>query len=571
MRKTIFILLFLSVFQTVKSQNYPQQYFRSPLDIPLLLSGCFAELRTNHFHTGLDIKTKGVTGLKVYAVADGYISRMQKSHYGYGYVLYMNHPNGYTSVYAHLDHFNPKLEKYFKSQQYASQEEMLNLENLPDTLFYFKKGAVIGYSGNTGHSGGPHLHFEIRDTKTENAINPWLFGFDIADNLPPTLYHIEVFPLTKDTMVYQNKPGAVKYTLSGNGKNYVIKDGASISVGEYSGFAVHTIDMTNNSGNQCGIYVAELYQNDTLRFKQQMEQIDFNYNRYINAHMDVDAYREHKQSYHKSFIDGNNKLGIYPVKKNNGWIHLNRNEKAKMKYVIKDRNGNTSVLNFEIINNANEKEIDRPLCPTPFYWRDTNRYSNEKISIVMNPASIYENLCFEYNELPPRNGMIAPVFIVGDEDIPVQDYFSISIKTDTIPDSLQQKAVGVFINKKGGISSDGGLYMNGSITFKTRSFGKYSVMIDTVPPLITPINIYNGKNMSANTEIQFKVGDNLSGITAYNAFIDDKWVLMHYDIYRGKLIINMHDENIAAGNHQLLVTVSDERGNIAKYEASFIR
>lgn len=571
MKKIILFILLSSVFQQVISQNKVKSTFRSPLDIPLFLSGCFGELRANHFHTGLDIKTQGVTGLKVFAVEEGYISRMQKSQYGYGYVLYVNHPNGLTTVYAHLDKFNFNLEKYYQEQQYSKQLEYLNLEHLPDTLFKLKKGDVIGYSGNTGHSGGPHLHFEVRDTKTEQALNPWKYGFAIEDNIAPNLLHLKVYELSEDSTRLSENLATKKYDLVGGGINYQIKNNTTISVSDLTGFAIHSIDITNGSGNQCGIFSAELYKNDTLYFKQEMNAIDFAFNRFINTHMDFLAYKEHKNSYHKSFIPGNNKLGIYPVKINDGKIKLGRGEKAKMKYVIKDINGNTSILNFEIINDGLfETKIPAP-CPLIFYWKNENTFETNEIKLKFPKESLYENQCFNYVQEPKKTGMIGPTHLICNYSIPVQEHYEIALRVDSIPDSLQNKLVAVFIGEKGGISSEGGIFINGWINFKTRSFGRYSVMIDSIAPLITPDNISEGKDMSTNTEIRFSVADNLSGIKQYNAYIDEKWVLMHYDGRKGKMRIYFSEEKIARGEHQLRVELTDERGNKRTYSAKFVR
>lgn len=571
MRKHALTLFLLTVNQIVISQSVIPANFRSPLDIPLLLSGCFGELRTNHFHTGLDIKTQGATGLKVYAVEEGYISRIQKSLYGYGYVLYMNHPNGLTTVYAHLSKFHSKLEKYYFEEQYRQQGEYLNLDQLPDTLFRFKKGDIIGYSGNTGHSGGPHLHFEVRETQTEMALNPWLYKFPITDQIAPNLLHLKVYELSKDSSQIISHFSSKKYDLAGTGKEYQIKNNQKISVSDVSGFAIHTIDLTDGSGNQCGVYSVELFKNDTLIFKQEMRAIDFMFNRYINAHMDHIAYREHKNSYHKSFIFGNNKLNIYPEKINNGIVYLSAKQNAKMKYVVKDIKGNTSILNFEIINDGLVKASPPANCNSVFYWFTDNVFENETIKIKLAKESIYENICFSVQEEKKRSGMLSPVYYLMNYDVPVQNYFDISIRVDSIVEELQQKLVGIHINSKGGISAEGGICINGWLTFKTRNFGRYSVMIDTIPPLITPENISESSNLSAATEIRLAVADNLSGIKLYNAYINDQWVLMHYDPKKGKLKILFDEIKIKPGEHQLKIEVADERNNLRVFIAKFIR
>ena len=195
-----FLFLFLSVVTFCNAQSpYPQNYFMSPLDITLVLSGSFAELRSNHFHSGLDIKTKGKVGFKTYASAEGYVSRIKISRYGYGKALYITHPNGYTTVYAHLQKFAPKIEAYVKKQQYKKETFELELFPKAEELKISSK-EVIAYTGNTGGSGGPHLHFEIIDQQ-ERPINPMLFGFDIKDTTKPVVHELYGYPLSEGSHI----------------------------------------------------------------------------------------------------------------------------------------------------------------------------------------------------------------------------------------------------------------------------------------------------------------------------------------------------------------------------------
>ena len=571
---TAFLLLFLSA-SAADGQDYPKNYFRAPLDIPLYLSGSFGELRTNHFHTGLDIKTNGVEGQRVYACADGYISRVQVSHWGYGLVLYMDHPNGFTTVYAHLSRFHPRIEEFVRTHQYAQQRETLNLTFLPDSVLAFKKGDVIGWSGNSGSSGGPHLHFEIRETKTEKALNPWLFGFDIKDDLPPLLHHLKVFPLDETSSV-KGKTTPVTFNLAGSGKSYLVSGQEAIAARGRIGFAIHTIDKTTGSGNLCGIYKIHLYKDDTLIFQQEMSCIDFSTNRYINAHMDYLEYKKNKNSYHKSFICGNNQLEIYPVKVQDGIVSITGTQPVKMKYVVEDISGNTSILTFTVTPDAAVRAVGTAsACGEEQFaelkWFGSFVKETEDFALKIPERGIYDNYCMPYLAEAKRGGMIAKVHSFGDAEVPVQDYMEVKIKIDSLPEHYHQKALAVFINQHGRVSSEGGTYDNGWMTFRTRSFGKYSVMLDTVAPVITPVNITDGKILGAQKTIQFSISDNLSGIDRYDAYIDDKWKLMNYNTRTGKVTLHLEKEKVQRGAHQLLVKITDARGNVATFSAKFTR
>lgn len=565
--KKIILFIVCLPLMVAWAQDYPKGYFRSPLDIPLLLSGSFGELRSNHFHTGLDIKTNGVEGLKIYACAEGVLSRIKISHWGYGKVLYINHPNGYTTVYAHLSKFNSRLEKFVKEKQYELESEEIDI-TLSDSTFVFRKGEVIAYSGNTGSSGGPHLHFEIRETQSEKALNPLLFGFNISDNLSPDLYHIKIYPLKNGWVNAQKNPLVYKL-IRAEGK-YNLQNNKKIKAYGNIGLAIHGNDLFNATQNKCGIYSIEMYVNDTLYYKQVMDKIDFAYNRYINSHMDYIEFNENKNSYHKSFIDGNNPLEIYPVKKNAGIIHVNGNKNYKIKYLVRDVYNNLSKCEFEIIPEEvtlTEKNTD---CENYFEFNKENQFKTELIEVNIPMYGIYNNYCFQYKKIAPQAGMCAAIHYLHNYNTPVQEYFQIKIKIDsTVSEKLYPKVCAVYINKKGKINAEGGYCENGYITFKSRAWGKYSAMIDTVAPFITPLNINEGKNMKPTPKAEFSIGDNLSGIKSYKAYINGKWILSHYNVKKGKLSINFIEEKIPEGKHQLDIILTDERNNVTNYKVNF--
>lgn len=545
-----------------------KSYFRSPLNIPLYLSGDYGELRTNHFHTGLDIKTNGASGYKIYVCADGYLARIKVGHYGYGRVLYINHSNGLTTVYAHQSEFNAELEKYVREQQYLLQDDQIDI--YPDsTLFKFKKGDVIGYSGNSGTSSGPHLHFEIRKTENDHPLNPWMFGFDIKDEISPTVYNIKVYPLDDTSTVNGNNyPSILK--VIGSGKD--CKLGSTLTAYGNIGFAIHTIDMTTGSGNQCGPYSIDLIENnsDTL-FSTHFEELAFETNRYINVHMDYLKYRDHKNSYHKSFIKGINQLPIYKINKNNGWILADGKTKKALKFVVKDINGNTSILKFDMLTIKNNATVQPEECDLKVKWNEDMEFKTDDIIISFPDSSLYDDLCFDYTSYESTSYYYAPIHKLHDDDIPIMHPITLSLKTNCTDSSKFDKLTAVYINEKGRVSNEGGTYENGWITFTTRSFGKYSVMMDDKAPVISPVLTYEGRLMGKGTSFSFSLADNLSGIKKYNAYIDDKWVLAIYNPFKNKLTIDLDDAGISTGEHEFILKVEDGKSNVTEYSCKFKR
>lgn len=569
------LLFFILLSGTSIQQSYSQKidsdslngYFRSPLNIPLYLSGDFCELRKNHFHTGLDIKCNGASGYKIYATADGYLGRIKVGHYGYGRVLYINHPNGLTTVYAHQSKFNDALENYVRQQQGENKNDQIDI--YPDsTLFKFKKGDVIGYTGNSGTSSGAHLHFEIRETKTDDPLNPWLFGFDIKDEIAPSIYGIKVYPLNDTSTVNGSVNPQIIKTI-GSGKEYKL-NGTLTAYGEI-GFAVHTIDMTTGSGNQCGPYSIELLNEKDTIFRTVFDKVTFATNRFINVHMDYLAYRDLENSYHKSFIKGNNQLPIYTHKKNNGWINADGKNKKAMKFVVKDINGNTSVLSFDLQTTKKTAPPGNGSCDLQIKWDKDTVLRKDDIIVSFPDSSLYDDLCLKYDRIESSAGYYAAIHKLHDDDIPIMNPIELKIKTNLTDTTLIDKLTGVFINEKGSISSEGGEYKDGYMIWTTKTFGKYSVMMDTKGPVITPALNYEGRLIPDGGSMSFTLGDNLSGISKYNAYINGLWVLAIYDPFKHKLNIEVDQNMLDPGSQEFILKVEDKIGNATIYTCKFKR
>lgn len=570
--KYIVVMVCLLTFQQNYAQtNYKDLNLTAPMHIPLILSGNFAELRSNHFHTGLDIKTKGAEGYRIYAVDSGYISRINISHWGYGRAIYVTHPNGYTSVYAHLSKFPKKVEKYLRQKQFEQETETITI--YPDSAdLVVSKEEIIAYSGNSGSSGGPHLHFEIRETESEKAVNPLLFGFDIKDDIKPMVSNIKIYPLTYG---YVNGRDVTKvFPTTGSGGKYTLRDNPVIEVDGEIGIGVHTIDKLNGAANKCGIYTIELFADDTLVFRQTMEKIDFFTNRYINAHKDYDEYHINKRSFHKSFVSDNNQLELYDGLKNKGRLTFEDDTVHKMKYVIKDTYGNTSIVNFKLKSNSKMERVTSPISTLgdEITIAEDNAIEKDGFKAYLPENSVYQDLKARYKE-EEMSKTVSGLHQFGNSKIPVQHYFIMKIKIQNIAKNMEDKAVIVSVSDdKRKVFAKGGEFKDGWVETKVRAFGDYAVKIDSVAPVVTPVNISDGKILSTAKSIQFKISDNLSGIETYDAFVDGKWVLGNYVPKRATYTIPFDSyNNVAKGKHKLKVVVIDERGNETVKEYNFTR
>ena len=568
----LIVVVYLLTFQQYYAQvEYEKTQFVAPLHIPLILSGNFAELRSNHFHTGLDIKTKGSEGYRIYAVDSGFVSRINISHWGYGKAIYVTHPNGYTSVYAHLSRFPDKIEKYLRKRQFENETETITV--YPDSLdLLISKEEIIAYSGNSGSSGGPHLHFEIRETETEKAVNPLLFGFDIKDDIRPTVSNIKIYPLENGFV--NGKDIAKVYPTAGMSGEYRLKDNPVIEVDGEIGLGVHTIDKLNGAGNKCGIYTIELFVDGSRVFRQTMEKIDFFTNRYINAHKDYNEYHLKKRSFHKSYVSDNNKLELYDGLINKGKLSFDDDTIHQLKYIIKDTYGNTSNVNFQLKSNTKmAKTISQVLSSG-----DTINMAGDAViekagfKAYLPENSVYKDLRAQYKEAV-MSKTASSLHQFGNSQIPVQHYFIMKIKTQNVAKNMEKKAVIVSVSSdKRKVYAKGGEYKNGWVETKVRAFGNYAVKIDSVAPAVTAVNISEGKNLSSAKNIQFKISDNLSGIETYDSFVDGNWVFGKYVPKRGTYTIPFDTyNNISKGKHLLRVLVIDERGNETRKEYNFIR
>lgn len=565
------VLLFVlhSKFLILNCQaQHPKDFFRSPLDIPLFLSGNFGEIRTNHFHSGLDIKTQGVENKSVYAPADGYVSRIKIQAGGYGKALYITHANGYTTVYGHLNSYAEDIASYLKEQQY--KKESFEIELFPDSnLFRVKKGDVIAYTGNTGSSGGPHLHFEIRDTKTENVYNPLFFGFEVKDKTPPAITSLAVYSF--DENARKGPQNRKVYTVTKAEGKYVVNGGKPLPASGITGFGVEVYDQLDGADNKNGAYSIELLKDSSRIYYHAIEEMQFHLTRFINSHIDYAEKKQNNNTIQKSFVEPGNQLKIYETKISAGKTLIEEGKKYNFRYSVKDAAGNTSILEFTVEGTKPfPLLLPDSIAAKTFYFDSVNTFKALGMELQMPDFALYRDIDFMYSSKTKTKQTYSAIHSIHRNTEPLQRDYTLSITPDSVPENIKDKLLIVSFNSNNNPVSEGGKFESGTVTTKTKSFGSFAVMADTTKPKITPVNITRDGDLTAAKTIKVKISDNLSGISYYRGSIDGKWVLMEYDA-KNSLLTYTFDYTVPKGKRWFELTVSDGKQNTITYEESFYR
>lgn len=545
--------------------NYPQDYFRNPLDIPILLAGNFGECRPNHFHTGLDLKTNEKENQQVYAAAEGYISRISISHSGYGNALYISHPNGYTTVYGHLNDFFPALQQYLEQQQYRQQKWDVDLRLNPGQ-FPVKKGQLIAYSGTTGGSTGPHLHFEIRDSKTEHVLNGALFGLPITDNMPPVAKSIALY---NTGSVYEQQPE--QWALRKNGNQYstaqdIRFQSATVRV------AVLADDYMNGSSNTLGVYSMKLYMDDQLQASWALNDIDFDENRYVNAYADYKIKEEAGKWYQTLYKTPGNKLSNYTfLNKDQGALDISDGKPHAVHIELSDAAGNQSDIRFTITGTGNAAASRATDCT---WWKagKPHTLSTGNLSFSTDQTGLYDDICLKYSEQAATKGY-SPVIQLHTTKVPLHSYAALRIKLNkTIPAQWQDKLVFVHHIKAAALpgnnpqDASAATFSNGWASADVRTFGNYYATVDTVAPVIK--SLQKNPDLSKAKNIRFTVTDNITSVQQFRAELDGKWLRF---VRSGNKYTYIFDKHCTKGRHTLVITARDENNNTRKYTLQFTR
>lgn len=561
--KILAILLFSISFSY--SQNYNKDYFRLPVNIPIRLAGNFGEIRTNHFHSGIDIKVPQI-GVKIFAAADGYISRIRKSADGYGNTLYITHSNGLRTVYGHMNRFRKDIEIFLEKEQYKNKRFEITL--YPDSdLFKVKKGDLIGYAGNSGRSYGPHVHFEIREAEKDIPLNPGLFNFNIKDKIKPKIFYAEILPLKNNSSVNGKFQKQIFKTYYKNSNYYISKP---IYTEGDIGIAVNACDYMNYVKNTQGICSVRMFVDDTLYFAYKIEKISFNETRYINSFIDYAEKQLTHRNFQKLWKEPGNKIKIYKTQINNGILNFSDNKFHNIKIQLSDCYNNSTFLFIKI--KGNKPKFEEKPEKNIINYDKNNFFEKPDFRALIKKGCLYTNISINYKIYPQKKDLYSDIHQLNSYLIPAHENIYYAIKPKNLPKNLISKALIVNIDKKGNYHPLGGYFINGFISGKCKCFGKFAVAVDTLPPVISIKNKgINDNNFSKEKIISFIITDNISGIKSYEAEIDGNFILFEYDKKNNKIYYKFDNHISFNKQHTLKLTVIDKKNNKSVLNFTFFK
>ena len=563
MKYSIFVLIFFFSASSFSQEKYPTNYFRSPLDIPIVLSGTFGELRSNHFHSGVDIKTQGKEGFKVYAAADGYVSRIKISQYGFGKAIYVTHLNGYTTVYAHLSAYTDKIEKFVKSIQYKKEQYSTGNIFLKYGRFSIKKGEVIAFSGDTGGSGGPHLHYEIRSTETEKIINPMLFGLLPEDTKPPTIQALMVYPLNTDARINdENLKFRIPIKNNGNGNYTTERIFASGSIG----FGINVFDRLNKALNKNGIYSLEMLVNGQRFYYHDVETFSFPESKFINLLIDYKYYKKYKSRIQKTHKVAANKLSIYKNLINNGVINIKKGLNYTVKIIAKDFKGNRSSIKIPVIGKESTTTLSQQKDSTDYKIIATkfNKFNIDNVTIAFPKNTFYENVFLDFKVEKGIAKIHSPT-------IPLDKKFTLTFNVSKYSDAEKQQLYIANIEYPKYPRYQFTRKKDSTFFTTTKTLGNYVLKSDKNKPKVKLLYFKNEDWISSLQTLKVKISDIGSGIKNYRATIDDKWILMEYNHKKGILTYKFSDKKLFGSKHIFKIVVSDNVGNTNTLSATFYK
>ncbi|WP_315162824.1 M23 family metallopeptidase [Capnocytophaga leadbetteri] len=557
--KKLFLLAYISCHLLATTYSRAQDFQPIvPLNTKPLLAGNFAELRPNHFHGGLDLKTEGKEGLQVLAAQDGYVSRIIVSPYGYGKMLYITHANGYVTTYGHLQKYAPAIEVYVKKKQYEKQTYDIDITPA-ETEFVVKKGEWVGVSGNTGGSHGPHLHFEVRDT-SNNGWNPLLFAFrEIEDTTPPEITGLFAYALGNDAQVAHTQ-------LSQQLQKKRLPDGSFVTdtlraIGTI-GFGFQAFDRQDGTLHKNGIYKATLLLNGEPQLQSAFDKVNFGDTRCINILTDYERYLSDKSFVQLLYKKPGNRLEIYKIlKENNGYLTIEEGQTYTATVVIEDFKGNATSVHIPIKGERLELKTERPENKgnKQLIAKRDNYYELSKGSVFFPENTFYEDQLINISE--DSDGLL-----IGNRRTPVDKYFTVTMKNTNFAEDEISK---VFISAAGGFATT--VYKDGVFTARARNLGRYSLRKDSTPPTLKALNFKDKGVVKGNT-LKVTVSDNLSGFASCSATLNGQWILFEYEPKNRTLTFNFDDvDTTDTTKYELNINAYDKVGNVGTLKATFTR
>lgn len=537
--------------------------FILPMRISPNLSGNFGELRNNHFHSGIDFKTEKRIGIPVYSVCEGWISRIRAGAYGFGYALYISHPNGFTSVYGHLDRYAFPFDSICKEMQYET--ENFELDTLLKKGEYpVSKNQLIAYSGNSGSSSAPHLHFEIRNSDTEETIDPLNWYSDlIPDKKQPAIKEIYVYAISDSGVLNGGlKKKSSPALMNANG-TWILKNTLPDVWGKI-GIGIKAYDLMDNNTNIYGVKKISLYLDDIKIYSHDVNIFSFYQTRYVNSVIDYEVWKRSRSFVMKSFIEPGNNLSFYEKYPLNGYVYINEERIYNFRYVLNDNAGNTSEISFAVKG----KKMSIPEKESNGFemsiWKP-NQFNTYNFELIIPIGNLYNDLDFRFNEEP--SPYYSNIFRLHDEYVPLHQNVNARFRLNT--DTLSQKK-SYYLAKKsssGVYQYVGGKYDNGWIRADIREFGTYTVKADMVSPKITPLNL---ESSPKNRLFRIRITDDASGIKYWRGTIDGKWALFSYNIKAARLEYSFDDTRLQKNSEHLLqLIVVDACGNKSDFEYKF--
>lgn len=552
-------LAFFALFCIVCYSSFAQKY-SNPVNVPIALSGGFGELRANHFHSGIDYKTQQVVDKPILSIADGYVSRISVSPSGYGLALYVTHEEtGHTSVYAHLNSFAKNISKYVKEQQYEQQTYRIELYP-SNNQFPVSKGEQIAFSGNTGSSGGPHLHFEVRDTKTQDPLDPLdFFKQTVLDTQKPDLRGIAFYPI-QDKGVINGSNSPLRFNITKNAQGVPRAIGQTIKAWGRIVIGVKAYDKMNGQANIYGIKHVRLFVDEKQVFNQTIGRYSFDETRMLNTLIDYEDWRNERSFFMKSFVAPGNKLKFYDAI-DNGCINISEERNYRMRYELEDFHGN--VLTYPFVVVGEKQTIDVAVDKGHYMsYNFHNSFVDSDFVLDIPRGNLYEDINYSHNKTDSEE-YYSDIFHVNEKPIPLHNSANMWIKMNI--DTLENKSQYGIVDITNKLSWVGGSYKNGGIEVPIRELGrKYAISFDNIAPKITPINPSAWK---ANRKIQVRLSDNLSGVAQFKGTINGEFILFKHDM-KSSVYTYTFDEVILSqgGGLHFEFVVTDGAGNESKYE-----